>query len=71
MGELVGEQTPTREQVLAEHPSSFIDSEGEERCDGCDKWLESGQHELEDHQLWMLDDAGLATEADWAARGVY
>lgn len=31
------------------HSESYIDSEGEERCTTCDKWLESGYYEIEDH----------------------
>ena len=32
------------------HSLSYIDSEGEERCLTCDKWLERGYYTIEDHQ---------------------
>lgn len=49
------------EKVLADHASTYIDQEGEERCD-CGKWLEPGCHEWPQHVAWMLKDAGLLSE---------
>jgi hypothetical protein len=31
------------------HSVSYIDSEGEERCSTCDKWLEPGYYDIDDH----------------------
>jgi hypothetical protein len=37
------------------HSESYIDSEGEERCTTCDKWLEPGYYEIEDHCAEFVD----------------
>lgn len=31
------------------HSTSYIDSEGEERCSTCDKWLERDYYAIDDH----------------------
>lgn len=46
------------ERVLADHATTFVDEDGDQRCD-CGKWLEPGEHEWPKHVAWMLDDAGL------------
>ena len=35
--------------MSAPHSESYVDSEGEERCSTCDKWLEPGYYDIEDH----------------------
>ncbi len=37
------------------HSESYIDSEGEERCTTCDKWLEPGYYDIEDHLAATVD----------------
>jgi hypothetical protein len=37
------------------HRTSYIDSEGEERCTTCDKWLEPGYYDIEDHLAATVD----------------
>ena len=32
------------------HSTSYIDSEGEERCSTCDKWLERDYYTIDDHR---------------------
>jgi hypothetical protein len=32
------------------HNTSYIDSEGEERCSTCDKWLERDYYTIDDHR---------------------
>lgn len=39
-----------------DHSECYIDSEGEMRCVTCDKWLEPGYYEIEDHQKAMERD---------------
>lgn len=46
------------EEVLAEHATTFVDQDGDTRCD-CGKWLEPGEHEWPTHVAWMLDEAGV------------
>ncbi|MGQ9348974.1 hypothetical protein [Mycolicibacterium gilvum] len=43
-------------EMSADHSASYIDSEGEERCTTCDKWLEPGYYDIEDHQRATEDD---------------
>lgn len=35
------------------HRTSYVDSEGEERCETCDKWLEPGYYDIGDHHRAM------------------
>jgi hypothetical protein len=37
------------------HSSTYIDSEGEERCE-CGKWLEPGYYDMEDHLKSIITD---------------
>mgnify|MGYP003474550815 CR=1 FL=1 len=39
--------------MSAPHSESYVDSEGEERCSTCDKWLEPGYYDIEDHARAM------------------
>jgi len=39
------------------HSESYVDSEEQERCATCDKWLEPGYYDIEDH-FRTLKDAG-------------
>lgn len=39
-----------------DHSTSYIDGEGEERCETCDKWIEPGCYEIEDHFKAMQDE---------------
>lgn len=49
------------EEVLAEHSGTFIDQDGDQRCE-CGKWLEPVEHEWPHHVAAMLDDAGVLDE---------
>jgi len=40
--------------MSAPHSESYVDSEGEERCSTCDKWLEPGYYDIEDHARAFL-----------------
>jgi hypothetical protein len=37
-----------------DHSESYIDSEAEERCATCDKWLEPGYYDIEDHYRSLI-----------------
>ena len=39
------------------HSESYIDAEGEERCETCDKWLERNYYTIEDHLRSEREDA--------------
>jgi len=39
--------------MTVEHSTEYVDSEGESRCVDCDKWLEPGYYDIEDHAKAM------------------
>lgn len=49
------------EEILAEHASTFVDQDGDTRCD-CGKWLEPGEHEWPNHVAGILDGAQLLAD---------
>lgn len=52
------------DEVSGPHSESYIDSEGEERCETCDKWLERDYYTIEDHHAAMNRQGQKIREAD-------